>query len=306
MSEQPTITQNDQPIDSSLGIAAPEADTPFSGRPLMVGQQQFLTDLPDGVEPFTADTTDATKHPLNPRNLDKLQPGEYTIYFAGDDQVEPYVPARSIVMRHGPKGLVVDSESFTPTFDGDSAGWTLLAGNESKGLLQSLGYEFASDESGLYISGVPTPETFRTAAAEHGIEVVFFEEKDIRSPEYLATIAGGKYPVSYDYFDHDIGDDHITAFLLGGTPLKESLQRVAKGALQLNRAEQDRVTAEIDNFTALYRGAINLAVDNDITGSKKYHEWVHQSGTRLGLTEAEIEEMLRVGAINAKQFEPKV
>ncbi len=280
----------------------PEGDTSLDRRPLIIGDQHFLTDLPDGVEPFTADTTDATTNPLNPKDLDKLEPGAYTIYFAGDDQVEPYVPARSIIMRSGPKGLVVDSECFTPTFDDDSAGWTLLAGNESQGLLQSLGYEFASDESGSYISGIPTPETFRKAAAEHGIEVVFFDEKDIRSPEYLAAIAEGKYPVSYDYFDHDIGDDHITAFLLGGAPLRESLQRIAQGALQLDRAEQDRITAEIDSFTGLYRGAINVEVDRDTVGSKKYREWIHESGAKLGLTESEIEEVLASGIAKAEQF----
>lgn len=114
--------------------------------------------------------------------------------------------------------------------------------------MQALGYEFADDESGLYISGAPTPETLRKAAAEYGVEVVFFDEKEIRSPEYLTAISEDKYPMSYDYYDHDIGDDHITAFLLGGEQLKDNLSRVAQDALELDRTEQDRITAEIDTF----------------------------------------------------------
>ena len=33
----------------------PEAEAPFKGRPLVVDNQHFLTDLPDDVEPFTSD-----------------------------------------------------------------------------------------------------------------------------------------------------------------------------------------------------------------------------------------------------------
>ncbi len=280
---------------------APETEASFLGRPLVVDNQQFLTDLPDDVEPFTPDTLDATTDPLNPKDLDKLQPGAYTIYFAGDDQVEPYVPARSIIMRNGPKGLVVDSESFAPTFDGNPAGWVFPTGSE--GLLQALGYEFADDESGLYISGAPTPETLRKAAAEYGVEVVFFDEKEIRSPEYLTAISEGKYPVSYDYYDHDIGDDHITAFLLGGKLLKDSLSRVAQDALKLERTEQDRITAEIDTFTGLFRLTIATGVDAPMSsGGKSGRQWTHESGRRLGLTETEIEDMLHAGVTNAEQF----
>lgn len=300
MSEQPTAPQNNQPTDSSLRITPPEADTPFSGRPLVVGDQQFITDLPDDVEPFTADATDATTHPLNPRDLDKLDPGAYTIYFAGEDQIEPYVPARSIIMRSGPKGLVVDSECFTPTFD-DETGLDFPVGSEK--ILQALGYEFADDGSDPYIFGVPTPETLRKAAAEYGVEVEFFDEKEIRSPEYLTAIAGGRYPVSYEYFDHDIGDDHITAFLLGGALLKGNLQHVAQGALRLDRAEQDRITAEIDTFTGLYRGAIAAGLDAPMSsGGKTGREWVYESGARLGFTESEVEELLQVGLTKAEQF----
>ena len=281
--------------------STPEKDEQLNMRTLVVNGQQFLTDLPEGVELFGEDTNDATKHPLNPRDLDKLDPGAYTIYFAGEDQLEPYVPARSIVMRHGPKGLVVDSESFTPTFDGDSAGWVFRLGSER--LLHALGYEFASDESDSYISGVPTPETLRKAAAEYGVEVEFFDEKEIRSPEYLATVADGKYPVSYAYFDHDIGDDHITAFLLGGGLLKGSLSRVAQDALQLDRVEQDRITAEIDNFTGLYRGAIAEGVDAPMSSDGKTgRQYVHESGKEMGLTESEIEDMLQVGLARSKDF----
>jgi len=292
--EQPTISTPDLSVTT-------EADASSKGRPLIVGDQQFLTDLPDDVEPFTPDTIDATTAPLNPKDLDKLQPGAYTIYFVGEDQVEPYVPARSIVMRDGPKGLVVDSESFTPTFDGNSAGWTFPIGSEK--LLQALGYEFATDESDPYIFGVPTPETLRKAAAEYGVEVEFFDEKEIRSPDYLAVIAKDKYPVSYAYFDHDIGDDHITAFLLGGGLLKDSLSRVAQDALQLDRTEQDRVTAEIDTFTGLYRLAIAVGVDNPVDSTHTGRQRVHEAGQRIGLTETEINKLLQVGVAKAEQFE---
>lgn len=279
----------------------PEVDVPLHGRELLVNGQRYLTDLPEGVEPFGVDAHDATTDNLNPKDLDKLLPKAYTIYFADKDQSEPYVVARSVIMRQGSKGMVVDSECFTPTFGKEDAErWTFLEGSE--GLLLALGYELTSDESGSYISGIPTPETLRAAAAEQGVEVEFFEEKEIRSPEYLATIAEGKYPVSYAYFDHDIGDDHITAFVLGGVPMKAGLQRVAQRALGLDRAQQDKLTANIDAFTNLYRGVISAGVDINMTQGKTGREWVHESGKQIGLTETEVEDMLQTGIAKAQEL----
>jgi len=278
----------------------PEKDTTLDSRTLTVNGQQFLTDLPEGVEPFSEHAVDVTTSPLNPKDLDKLEVRAYEIYFAGDDQVEQYVPARSIIMRNGPKGLVVDSECFTPTFDAGSDGWTFIAGSE--GLLHALGYELDGDESGSRISGIPTPGTLRSAAAEQGVEVEFFEEKEIRSPEYLETIGVGKYPVSYAYFDHDIGDDHITAFLLGGVPLKDSLRHVAQNAMKASREIQDQITAKIDYFTGLYRGAISLGPDVINGGGKTSRQWLHETGKEIGLTESEIDDMLQVGLTRAKEF----
>lgn len=271
----------------------PELDNPLAGRELIVNGQRYITDLPEGVELFGAETTDITTEPLNPKDLDRLLPKAYTIYFADKDQQEDYVVARSVILRQSSNGMVVDAECFAPTFGEDTSPWTFLG--DSEGLLLALGYELSEDESGMYISGVPTPETLQSAAAKQGIDIEFFDGKEIHTPEYLGAIARGKYPVAYGYFDHDIGDDHITAFLLGGDSLRNCLQRVAQSALQLDRAEQDKLTADIDAFTNLYRGVISAGVDTNMAAGKTGREWVLEAGKRIGLTEVEIEDMLRAG-----------
>lgn len=263
-------------------------------RDLVINGQVYETDLPTYVNPFNSDATDITTDMLNPRDLDLLAPGSYTISFAGEDQVKPYVVARSIIISEGPQGLVVDRETFNPAFGDDSQlGWTLLP--DGIQIMQSLGYAIGEDELGCYISGIPTPQTFQRAAAKQGIEIEFFDQKEIRSPDYLLAFSQGNYPVSYAYYDHDISDDHITALVLGGEPIMRSLKRIAGEGLNRDREFQDSLTAGIDTYTMVYRAAISTGLNTIMAQDKTAQEWVHQVGQEIGLTVDEINAILAAG-----------
>lgn len=271
-------------------------------RELIIGGELYTTDLPAGVEIFSQDAKSATHDPLNMRDLDKLEPGNYSIWFAGEDQEAPYVVARSVIMRQGPKGLVIDRDCYAPPFDEEGKpvnNWPL--GKSTSPVMLALGFEIGTDEHGRRVTSVPTPNTLYAAAAEQGVTIEFFEEEEIRTPEYLGANSRGNQPVSYAFYDHDAGDDHITARVLGGEPMTAGLQRISTEALKQNKDVQDSCTLGIDSFTGVFREALSHGLDTDWAGwSAK--EWVMSEGLLIGLTEPEIEAMLEVGISNADRL----
>ena len=266
--------------------------------------QLYATDLPEDIQVFGPETTDVTTNLINPRDLDKLGPGNWSYTFAGPDQEAPYVVARSVITREGPKGLVIDSDSLFPSYDEGIDRWTYEGGGAK--ILRALGYELSLDANGKeVVTGVPTPETLRKAAAEQGIDIEFFDEgEQIQGPKYLDAFARGKYPVSYMYYDHDISDDHFTALVLGGDSMKAGLQRVAQEALKQDEDTQHITASGMDAFTSYYKWAFaygldTLVEDTDLTA----RELVVRGGQQYcGLTEAEVEDMFEVGIAKAKEL----
>lgn len=217
---------------------------------LLTDAGRFLTNLPPTVDLFCDGIEDITTDAINPRDLDKLAVGDYSIWFADSDQVEPYVLARSINLRNGSQGPVIDTASWAPHQNQTrQIYWTHMS--ENPVVLKLLGYEFSDNNDDLDISAVPTPQTLKKAAAKMGVNVVFFEEYDIKSPQYLGELSQGNYSVSYANYEHDISEDHLLAFTLCGDALKLGLQAVANKALLLDRPKQNLITKKIDYFTGM-------------------------------------------------------
>lgn len=269
-----------------------------------LGGQLYVTDLPEDIKVFGPETTDATTNLLNPRDLDKLGVGNWTFKFAGADQEAPHVVARSVITREGPKGLVIDSDSLFPSYEDGIDHWTYEGGGAE--ILRTLGYELSPDASGKeVVTGVPTPETLRKAAAEQGIDVEFFDEgEQIQGPKYLDAFARGKYPVSYMYYDHDISDDHFTALVLGGDSMKAGLRRVAQEALEQDEDTQHITASGIDAFTSYYKWAFAYGLDNEVkeTGLTAKELVIKAGKPYCGLTEAEVEDMFEAGIAKAKEL----
>lgn len=73
-------------------------------------------------------------------------------------------------------------------------------------------------------------------------------------------------------------------------------------ALNLDRREQDRLTADIDSFTNLYRSVLSAGVDVNMTNNKTGRQWVYESGKRIDLTDAEIEATLQEGITKSRDL----
>jgi hypothetical protein len=233
-------------------------------RSIELGGEVYETNLPEGVQLLEMQTNRPLRNAtLRVMDLDVLTPGTYVIWREEVDKwadtSEPNVVSREVRLWDGGKGKVVDSQAF------QNKRWTVEG--QTALLMESLGYEVTKDEYDVAITGVPTPETLKAAAAEQGVEVIFFPEHDyIPGQDYLGAFARGSYPVATGeegMYKHDIEDDHLTAMVLGGDTLKHALQKVAQRALEGGDVQ---MTAQlIDSFTTTLRAVI--APTNDLLGA---------------------------------------
>lgn len=280
-------------------------------RTVNVGAIECKTNIPEGVDIFSEDDSSlpAERASLKPAELDKLPPAEYFVSYEAEDFDDPSVTReikRKITLRNSDNGKVVSADSFRPGNDL----WTVQPDTER--LMEVLGYtvDKANPSSeGYTITGVPTPETVKTAVGKVGVEIDFYQGDGYYIPgdRYLAAYAEGKYPVSiYDEksYKHDIEDDHLTAMVLGGEPLKEALKGVAKEALGGDKETIDHTAQYIDSFTATLRAVIapHGELLGEAYGENKGRETLIEAGAEIGLTKEEVEEILTTGQATAERL----
>ena len=235
---------------------------------------------------------------LLPTALDKLEPGKYfvrgtSLEEAVDDQwnhPHSVSHSRDVTVRASGHGKVIDNDSFFESY-------SMLAGTET--LMRALGYEVTESPRGSQISGVPTPETLVVALKERGIDIKLFPDYQcIPGSEYLQAYAEGKYPVSSSneiYYEHDIGDDHLGAVMLGGAILVEALQTAAINGLKGDDGAIHRTSIFIDTFTANLRAVI-LPITEFSEGANAEADGrgrVHTNCERLGISMEKCDEIIK-------------
>ncbi len=135
-----------------------------------------------------------------------------------------------------------------------------------------------------------------------GVEIQFFPKVGVISDiDYLRAFADGKYPVSTKeelQYMHDIQDDHITAMVLGGEPLKQALAEVASRAiadarrpLRRNRSTGDTASM-IDTFTAILRAVVSRGTTDVPFILERGRSTLIKRGEALGLTAEKTQEIL--------------
>lgn len=230
----------------------------------MVNGREYRTNLPVGLDIFEVSSTqldrldDAT---FDPTKLDAIPIGQFSVSGTEEQLDEWFKPkpvtvSRPVAVRETDKGKVIDLESF----GAEASRWRIEPGTSE--LMTALGYVVAKNGGGYdTIAAVPTPETVKKAAAEQGVEIEFFPEHGyIPGSKYLTAFKEGKYPASSGksvQYKHDIEDDHLTAMVLGGEPLKEALSTAATAALETNDDSTiNTISQSIDTFTATLRAVI--------------------------------------------------
>lgn len=231
----------------------------------MVNGREYATNLPVGLDVFEAADYGLDRleeAPLAPSKLDTIPVGRFSVSGTEEQADEfltkkPVAVSRMIVARETDKGKVIELESF----GSEAYDWRLQP--DTSELMTALGYVIARNEAGYdTIAAVPTPETVKKAAADHGVQVEFFPEHGyVPGSKYLTAFKEGKYPASSGksvQYKHDIEDDHLTAMVLGGEPLKEALSVAATAALETNDGSTiDTMSQSIDIFTATLRAVIS-------------------------------------------------
>jgi hypothetical protein len=189
--------------------------------------ETYQTNLPEGIDPFEDGYEGAHLAGTNPAKLDGLAPGTYSVartareFDLNTNKFRDTTIERGFTVLETPHGTAVSVD------EGDD--WGVQDGTER--LLEAMDILVEGNQ----IIALPTPNTFKAAMAEQGVEVKFIGDTDgekISGKEYLQTFGEGAYPVGTRLYKHDIEDDHATAMVLGGTPLRDGLQRVSNETLQ--------------------------------------------------------------------------
>lgn len=240
----------------------------YGNRVIEIAGQQVETDLPpnaediflpfelpvydaDGQEVLVGSRSNITWRPLIPARLDKLEARTYHAKVVADplgERVDTQLfRERVIEVKDGPRGKVI-SEAALESF-------AIYDEVDSPKLLELLGFIFDDGE----LRYVPTPETVGKNAQELGVALLFFPDQAIiNGKEFLEAHEDGKHPVSTlgaQLYGHDIGDDHLTARIIGGEPLTEALKVSARKGLQSD-SDIDDFAERVDEYT----GALNTVV----------------------------------------------
>jgi hypothetical protein len=177
---------------------------------------------------------------------------------------------------------------------------------EATGLLTQMGFTFEEST----VVAIPTPRTIVERASSLGVDISLVRQGSIDSNTYLQTFAEGKYPVSVsseEYFAHDIEDDHLTAVILGGEALKESLSRVAARALATNSSEKiANATDQIDIFTSALRVVLGdthtVSEHSGLDLVAFSMRMALHSAQKLGITKKEFDNILDAVVANGAKF----
>lgn len=272
-------------------------------RKLSIGDVTFKTNVPAQVALFDTQSevmsydNGRLGYRFNPAALDAIEPGTYRVSSWRKHKISPighpWKYRQSIDIQGSPYGKVVDQASFgntlPVTFSPERLGEE--PGSRARAvapLLGKLGYVLAQNKR---ITALPTPTTFQHAASQHGVSVRIFDGSGrINDVEYLQSFAEGHYPVAAgkeNYYLHDISDDHATAMLLGGAPLRDALQGAAAYALE--EGKTDVVPGAIDNYTSLLRlvvvddGYTFDSIDQRVMKAPSAVAALHDNGQKMQL-----------------------
>jgi hypothetical protein len=293
----PTETgEPDMPQPQASETAARSSRIEFGG-------VAYDTNLPEGVNPY-GEASHVRQAKLLPNELDKLQLGNY---FVSTTETDPWadVPKEREV-RH--EINIIDGERGKTVNTGASnLPWTLQEGTAE--LMRVLGYVVEEKNGVERIVAFPTPETVKSAAQLVGVDIEFFPDDEfIPGAKYLGAYADGKYPVStkeIDMYKHDIEDDHLTAMVLGGEPLKNALAEVATQALHQGAEAIDGTARRIDVFTATLRAVIrgHGNLQGEAYGAEQGRKTLHEEGTKMGLNHEVVETILTQAQEIARQLD---
>ena len=306
MSDTKIIEQNENPQEIPHELSQPvipesvQLDTEVAPeRPIVIDGREYQTNLPKGVQLIEPEGGLISSARLIPKDFDALSPGKYVVHGGAERGTfgEISEGIRRIEVRENESGKTILNESF-------SYGGQISVSEDALGLMQEIGYDIGSVWISRVpnITGVPTPETLKAAAGLMGVEIQFFPKVGVISDiDYLRAFADGKYPVSTKeelQYMHDIQDDHITAMVLGGEPLKLALAEVASRAiadarrpLRRNRSTGDTASM-IDTFTAILRAVVSRGTTDVPFILERGRSTLIKRGEALGLTAEKTQEIL--------------
>lgn len=268
-------------------------------RDIDVGWNKYETNLPKGIDVFANPDLDLPEQTdIRLGVLDELPEGEYVISRIIDDDGYPLEIKRVIPVIDSPMGKVVGTEAW-----GSDVKWPLQSGTEE--LMGSLGYIVVEVDGHQVIAAVPTPETIQKAAHDLGVEVhVFLDDRPyVDGRDYLDSFAKGEYPIGK--YPHDVEDDHITAMVLGGKPLKDALSVASEDVLLTGDENAIKLAAgTIDKFTAQLRGIISdhTQLRGETYGRQQGRATLHEYGAKLRIPPEVVEEILATAQENARGF----
>lgn len=173
----------------------------------------------------------------------------------------------------------------------------------SKILMEKLGFQYKQNGG---VERFPSPKTIKAHAEKLGVNVQLFpDEGHLDGVSYLNVFANGRYPIATgkeEFYAHDTTDDHLTAVVLGGELLRDTLRDAAREALGGN--DVANAAKSIDQFTAHLRA--NVAPTEVPLMGPISVEKLYEIGQQLGITEEKVDEILNVAKTNARNFEMEV
>jgi hypothetical protein len=273
-------------------------------RDIKIGENLYHTNLPEELDLFEDKVSRPLQHPLRPTELDKLPVGSF--FLSRQEEMEDDLGIKStresqrrITVFNTEHGKAIDASSFTGE-------WSIGRGMGK--LMSAMGYVVKEDNGQETITAIPTPDTLKAATHDLGVEVEYIpDEGTISGRKYLGVYAQGKYPISTatesDY-SHDSEDDHLTAMILGGDPLKIALKDVAIDALSKDDEVVRIKTMLTDRFTATLRAVV--AAHHELLGEAYGREQGRRTlltlGKDLGLTDEVTGKILSTAQENARKF----
>jgi len=253
---------------------------------------------------FSTSPLNGLEYEFVPSELDNIAPGTYTFSAWVERSRSPSGPLelgwheQTITVRPTEHGKVLDASSFGRVIiPGSAKGRTLLA---------LAGFEIEHNT----VAAVPTPHTVEAACQQQGLAVRLLPHMgEIGCGDYLQAFADGMYPVATgdeEYYFHDIGNDHMTAMVLGGQQLSDALGVAARQALQDAPECQGMIAGNIDKYTSLLR-SICLEAGEDVRFIRGFFgpsltAELQGIGTILGIANTQTSAIIKLVQDTAREY----
>lgn len=290
---------------------------PFAGsemptepmRPILIGEKQALTNLPEGMQPYHPATGPDNVLELNMSLVDQIPPGRYVTEYSWKQMADPddLDGVRA--------GTSMDDRTIIATEHGKAVAYRQYDGTLERSLVDTalvplfkdLGYSMEQKGDAWYATGYPTPHTLQRTAEAYGVPVRLLGADELRTtPDprrskdgtisggvYLTCLSHGEYPISVVdesmyVHDSDINYAHFLAVIAGGSDFIQVLQRVAQDGLQ-DPARIDELALAIDGFT----GSIVIYLREYAASTRDVAEdAAYKTGAKLGLDQDEVRHIL--------------